>query len=84
MRIGSGGVGEKIEQGRRAIRLHVAVSDCVAAHYANPNNTQLANLYPGCVLTNITHPDNIGASIGQCWGPRRGKLTSKVCWRVFE
>jgi hypothetical protein len=69
MRMGSGDLGAKIEQGRRAIRLHFAVSGCVAAHYVNPNNTKLANLYPGCVLTNITDPDNIGATIGQCWVP---------------
>jgi hypothetical protein len=32
---------------------------------------QFANLYPGCVPTNITDPDNIGASIGECWGDNR-------------
>ena len=33
------GFGDKIEQGRRAIRLHFSVSRCVAARQANPNNT---------------------------------------------
>jgi hypothetical protein len=39
------GFGDKIEQGRRAIRLHFSVSGCVAARYLNPNNTDyLASL----------------------------------------
>jgi len=39
------GYGDKIEQGRRAIRLHFSVSRCVAVRYVNPNNTEyLASL----------------------------------------
>jgi len=32
---------------------------------------QFANLYPRCMPTNITDPDNTGASIGECWDDNR-------------
>jgi len=60
MRIGSGGFGDKIKQGRRAIRLHFSVSGCVAAQYVHPNNTELANCIRAASPPTSLHADNSG------------------------